>query len=119
MGEYRQSFKDLGYGFPADLIAPWCEVDLKTARHWKAGTTEPGSSASKLVALNVKAQVRPASWEVHQARNVWTSQRQPIAGAGRNICGLCQKISRCCEYILGAICVIIVHSRYDTLEKIA
>src|SRR5258708_37150241 len=96
MVEYRQSFKDLVYGFPADLIATWCEVDLKTARHWKAGTREPGRSAWKLFALYLEGQVLPADWEGFSFRNgqMWDPYGKPFTRAQLRLYGIAWQIFR-------------------------
>jgi hypothetical protein len=96
MLNYRESFKDLCYGFPVDLIASWCEVDLKTARHWKAGTREPGRSAWKLFALHLNGQVLPADWEGFSFRNgqMWDPYGKPFTRAQLRLYGIAWQIFR-------------------------
>jgi hypothetical protein len=92
----RDSFKDLCYGFPVDLIATWCEVDVQTARHWKAGTREPGRSAYKLFALHLNGQVLPAEWEGFSFRNgqMWDPYGKPFTRAQLRLYGIAWQIFR-------------------------
>ncbi len=96
MLQYRDSFKNLCYGIPVDLIATWCEVDLKTARHWKAGTREPGKSAWKLFALYLEGQVLPADWEGFSFRNghMWDPYGKPFTRAQLRLYGIAWQIFR-------------------------
>jgi Phage protein len=63
LAKIRTKFQDLCYGFPIDLIADWCCVDLKTARHYKSGTRIPGKAAAMLFTLFSRGLVVPAQWE--------------------------------------------------------
>lgn len=96
MVEYRGSFKNLCYGIPVDMIATWCEVDLKTARHWKAGTREPGRSAWKLFALHLEGQVVPAEWQGFSFRNgqMWDPYGKPFTRAQLRLYGIAWQIFR-------------------------
>jgi hypothetical protein len=63
LAKIRTKFQELCYGFPIDLIADWCCVDLKTARHYKSGTRRPGKAAAMLFTLFSRGAVIPAQWE--------------------------------------------------------
>jgi hypothetical protein len=56
-------FQELCYGCNVDLIAEWCGVDIKTARHFKAGTRRPGRQAQELFLLHRDGRILPAEWE--------------------------------------------------------
>lgn len=92
----RQTFKDLSYSFPADLIATWCEVDIQTVRHWKAGTREPGAAAFKLFALHVEGRVLPADWEGFSFRDgkMWDPYGKPFTRAQLRLYGIAWQIFR-------------------------
>jgi hypothetical protein len=94
--KFRETFKDLCYGFPVDLIATWCAVDLKTARHWKAGTREPGRSAWKLFAIHMNGQVLPADWEGFSFREgqMWDPYGKPFTRAQLRLYGVAWQIFR-------------------------
>jgi hypothetical protein len=92
----RNTFKDLCYGIPIDLMATWCNVDLKTARHWKSGTREPGRSAWKLFALHLNGQVLPADWEGFSFRGgqMWDPYGKPFTRAQLRLYGIAWQIFR-------------------------
>jgi hypothetical protein len=50
------------YGYPAELIATWCAVSLRTARAYKAGTKRPSDQARKLFALHRDGRVLEDAW---------------------------------------------------------
>jgi hypothetical protein len=91
-----ETFKNLCYGFPVDLIATWCAVDIQTARHWKAGTREPGRSAYKLFALHVNGQILPADWEGFSFRDsqMWDPYGKPFTRAQLRLYGIAWQIFR-------------------------
>jgi hypothetical protein len=94
--KYRESFKDLSYGIPVDLIATWCAVDIQTARHWKAGTREPGKGAWKLFGLHINGQILPADWEGFSFREglMWDPYGKPFTRAQLRLYGIAWQIFR-------------------------
>jgi hypothetical protein len=64
-----ESFKNLCYGIPVDLIATWCAVDIQTARHWKSGSRVPGRGSYKLFVLHLDGRILPADWDGYSFRD--------------------------------------------------
>lgn len=50
------------YGYPAELIAEWCGVSLKTARLYKAGHRKPSLQALRLFTLHRDGKVLGRDW---------------------------------------------------------
>ena len=63
-----------------DLIAQWCCVDLKTARHYKSGARAPGKSALVLFVLHANGLVLPAEWQGFSFRGgtLWDPSGRPL-----------------------------------------
>jgi hypothetical protein len=80
LAKLRTKFQELCYGYPIDLIAQWCCVDLKTARHYKAGTRRPGKAALTLFALNRDGSILPAEWHGFSFRGstMWDAYGKPL-----------------------------------------
>jgi hypothetical protein len=80
LAQLRTKFQELCYGYPIDLIAQWCCVDLKTARHYKAGTRRPGKAALTLFALNRDGAILPAEWQGFSFRGgtMWDPYGKPL-----------------------------------------
>jgi hypothetical protein len=80
LAKLRTKFQELCYGYPIDLIAQWCCVDLKTARHYKAGTRRPGKAALTLFALNRDGAILPAEWQGFSFRGgtMWDPYGKPL-----------------------------------------
>jgi hypothetical protein len=49
-------------GYPAELIAEWCAVSVKTAALYKAGTRKPSRQAIRLFALFRDGRVLAGAW---------------------------------------------------------
>jgi hypothetical protein len=96
MVKLRESFKDLCYGIPVDLIATWCAVDIQTARHYKAGTRTPGKAAFKLFALHLSGQILPADWDGISFRDgqMWDPYGKPFTRAQLRLYGIAWQIFR-------------------------
>lgn len=94
--ENRDSFKTLCHSYPVDLIASWCEVDIATARHYKAGTREPGKSAYRLFLLYREGRVLPADWEGFSFRNgvMWDPYGKPFTRQLLMVYGIAWQIFR-------------------------
>jgi hypothetical protein len=80
LAKLRTKFQELCYGYPVDLIAEWCCVDLKTARHYKSGTRRPGKAALTLFALNRDGAILPAEWQGFSFRGgtMWDPYGRPL-----------------------------------------
>jgi hypothetical protein len=80
LAKLRTKFQELCYGIPIDLIAQWCCVDLKTARHYKSGTRSPGKSALVLFMLHRNGLVLPAEWQGFSFRDgtMWDPSGKPL-----------------------------------------
>jgi hypothetical protein len=80
LAKLATKFKELCEGYPPDLVAQWCCVDLKTARHYKAGTRRPGKAALTLFALNRDGAVLPAEWQGFSFRGdtMWDPYGKPL-----------------------------------------
>ena len=93
---YRTAFQELCRGYPADLIATWCCVDVQTARHWKSGTRSPSRSAAQLFALYLNGQVLPADWEGFSFRQgvMWDPYGKPFTRASLRLYGIAWQIWR-------------------------
>jgi hypothetical protein len=91
-----ESFKELCHGYPADLIATWCCVDVQTARHWKSGTRSPSRSAAQLFHLHLNGQVLPADWEGFSFRQgiMWDPYGKPFTRASLRLYDLAWQIWR-------------------------
>lgn len=50
------------YGYPAELVAEWCCVSLRTARALKAGKRRPSRQVAKLFQLHRDRRVLGAEW---------------------------------------------------------
>lgn len=50
------------YGYPAELIAEWCGVSIKTARLYKAGQRKPSLQALRLFTLHRDGKVLGRAW---------------------------------------------------------
>ena len=46
-----------GYGYPAELVAAWCGVSLRTAAAWKSGAAKPSSQSLTLFDLHRNGRV--------------------------------------------------------------
>jgi len=81
LAKLRTKFQELCYGYPIDLIAQWCCVDLKTARHYKAGTRRPGRAALTLFALHLDGAILPAEWRGFSFRGglMWDPYGKPLS----------------------------------------
>jgi hypothetical protein len=68
------------YGYPVDLIAQWCCVDVQTARHYKAGTRRPGKASLTLFSLNRDGAILPAEWQGFSFRGatMWDPYGKPL-----------------------------------------
>jgi hypothetical protein len=51
------------YGFPAELVAEWCGVSVRTAQRWKDGQSRPSTSALKLFLLHRERKVLGKEWD--------------------------------------------------------
>lgn len=51
------------YGFPAELVAEWCGVSVRTAKSWKEGRTQPPRPALRLFTLHAERKVLGKEWE--------------------------------------------------------
>jgi hypothetical protein len=49
-------------GYPAELIAEWCAVSVKTAELYKAGSRKPSRQALRLFALFRDGRVLAGAW---------------------------------------------------------
>ena len=50
------------YGYPAELVAEWCCVSLRTARALKAGKRKPSPTVAKLFLLHRDRRVLGPEW---------------------------------------------------------
>ena len=50
------------YGYPAELIAQWCGVSVKTASQWKSATRKPSRQALRLFVLHRDRKVLGPEW---------------------------------------------------------
>jgi hypothetical protein len=50
------------YGYPAELVAQWCGVTVRTAERWKRGERRPSTSAVKLFELHRSRRVLGSEW---------------------------------------------------------
>jgi hypothetical protein len=51
------------YGFPAELIASWCGVEVETARGWKSGKSVPSRQSLMLFVLHRDRRVLGDGWQ--------------------------------------------------------
>ena len=51
------------YGYPAELIARWCGVSVRTAERWKRGERKPSTTAVKLFELYRSRRVLGTEWD--------------------------------------------------------
>lgn len=51
------------YGYPAELVANWCGVTVRTAERWKRGERKPSTSAVKLFELHRSRRVLGCEWD--------------------------------------------------------
>jgi hypothetical protein len=50
------------YGYPAELVAQWCGVTVRTAERWKRGERRPSTSAVELFELYRARRVLGSEW---------------------------------------------------------
>lgn len=60
--EERRIVSSVFYGYPAELIAEWCLVDVDTAVRWKMARTTPSRQALRLFELHKQRRVLGDSW---------------------------------------------------------
>lgn len=51
------------YGYPAELVAEWCGVSVRTAKSWKEGRSRPPRPALRLFTLHAERKVLGKEWE--------------------------------------------------------
>jgi hypothetical protein len=56
-------------GYPAELVARWCAVSLKTAQLYKAGARRPSRQSLRLFALHRDGRILSGPWEACSVRN--------------------------------------------------
>lgn len=97
------------YGYPAELIADWCGVSVRTAARWKSGISQPSPSAIKLFELHRDRRVLGKEWEgwlVNQATLVdpeGNSTTQGQLRAYAHVYALCRELSRNDEFAKGLL----------------
>lgn len=50
------------YGYPAELVAEWCSVSVRTARLYKNGSRKPSKQAVRLFLLHRDGRVLTRPW---------------------------------------------------------
>jgi hypothetical protein len=51
------------YGYPAELVARWCAVSLRTANSYKLGTRKPSRQSLRLFAMHRDGKVLTDDWD--------------------------------------------------------
>lgn len=51
------------YGYPAELVAEWCGVSVRTAQRWKDGRSRPPRLALRLFTLHAERRVLGKEWD--------------------------------------------------------
>lgn len=88
------------YGFPAELVAEWCGVHVRTAQRWKDGRSQPSLSALKLFRLHSERRVLGKEWNgwlINQGNLVDPEGQSTTQGQLRayaHVYALCRELAR-------------------------
>lgn len=88
------------YGFPAEVIADWCGVSVRTAARWKDGRNRPSPSALKLFELHRDRRILGKEWNgwlINQATLVdpeGNSTTQGQLRAYAHVYALCSELAK-------------------------
>lgn len=88
------------YGFPAQVVADWCGVSVRTAERWKDGRSRPSRSALRLFTLHAERRVLGKEWNgwlINQATLVDPEGQSTTQGQLRayaHVYALCRELAR-------------------------
>lgn len=88
------------YGYPAEVVAEWCGVSVRTAKSWKEGRTRPPRPALRLFTLHAERRVLGKEWTgwlINQATLVdpeGNSTTQGQLRAYAHVYALCRELAK-------------------------